>query len=67
MGLWKPKQIGQTEQDSPKFNVWCEFLHDIVTGPFFFVEKIVNGNVYQSLLELCIILQSECLHANVLF
>ena len=33
--------------DSPKLNVWFGLLHDILISPFFFVEKIANGDVYQ--------------------
>ena len=49
-GSENPHDTCELERDSPKLNVWCEIMHDIIIGPFFFVEKSITDKIYLNLL-----------------
>lgn len=50
-GSEKPHVIIEHVRDSPKVNVFCAVSHFKVYGPFFFMEKTINGGVYLDMLE----------------
>ena len=50
-GTQKPLAFEEHERDSPKVNVWCAFGRDCIIGPFFFEEKIINGDCYLKMLQ----------------
>jgi hypothetical protein len=39
-------------RDSPKVNVWCGVMCNMIIGPFFFAEKTVTGSSYLDMLQL---------------
>ena len=45
-GSEKPHVVFQSEQGSPKENIWCGLMHNKVIGPFFFNEPTISANVY---------------------
>lgn len=50
-GTENPHGVMEHERDSPKVNVFCAISNSCVFGPFFFVEKSINGCIYQDMLS----------------
>ena len=53
MRIWSSENLHDTcklERDSPKLNVWCGIMHDIIIGPFFFAKKSITAQIYLNLL-----------------
>ncbi|KFM61825.1 hypothetical protein X975_12247, partial [Stegodyphus mimosarum] len=64
-GSQNPHEYSEAQRDSPKVNVWCELMHDRVTGPFFFTEKTISSVVYLDMLENFVFSQLEELQPHV--
>ena len=41
-GSEHPQEFEEYQRDSPKINVWCDFMVDDVIGLFFFAAKTLN-------------------------
>lgn len=54
-----PNFVREQVRDSPKVNVYCCITYDLVIGPFFFQEQIINGILYLVMLENYVYLQLE--------
>jgi hypothetical protein len=54
-------------RDSPKVNVWCGVMCNMIIAPFLFAEKTVTGSSYLDMLQLYAFPQLEHLQPNVLF
>lgn len=50
-GSENPRVVREMERGTPKINVWCGLTYETVIGPFFFVEKTINANVYLDMLQ----------------
>uniref|UniRef100_A0A1B6BYI4 Tc1-like transposase DDE domain-containing protein n=1 Tax=Clastoptera arizonana TaxID=38151 RepID=A0A1B6BYI4_9HEMI len=50
-GSQPPHEFIEHQRDTPKVNVWCGLMHDRVIGPFIFIEKTINGDIYCFMLE----------------
>lgn len=50
-GSEPPHEFVEYERDTPKVNVWCALMHDRIIGPFIFIERNINGDVYCDMLE----------------
>ncbi|GBM93585.1 hypothetical protein AVEN_150850-1 [Araneus ventricosus] len=59
--------VQEVEMNSPKINVWCALLHDIVIGPFFFAETSVTANIYLDMLQIYTVPQMQHLKPSVVF
>lgn len=46
-----PHVTCELERGTPKVNVWAGLMHNMVIGPFFFIEKTVVGIAYLDMLE----------------
>ena len=51
-GSQQPHSVMEHVRDSPKVNVWCGVMCNMIIGPFFFAEKIVTGSSYLDMLQL---------------
>lgn len=50
-GSENPHVVQEHIRDSPKVNVWCGLMKDMIIGPFFFIEPTVTGITYLDMLE----------------
>jgi hypothetical protein len=53
--IWGPQQphsIMEQVRDSPKVNVWCGIICNMIITPFFFAEKTATGSSYLDMLQL---------------
>ncbi|CAL1291614.1 unnamed protein product [Larinioides sclopetarius] len=55
----QPTEIHEYVCCSPKVNVWCGLLYDLIVGNFFYAESTVTGNIYQDLLEIYVFPQID--------
>ena len=62
-----PHMVIEHIRNSPKVNVWCGLLHDLLLGPFFFVEDTVASTIYMNRSEGFTFLQIEDLQPNIIF
>lgn len=66
-GVWgteHPHEVIQHHRDSPKVNVWCGLMVDRVIGPFIFVERTINGDIYYDMLTEYVFPQMEDIEAE---
>jgi hypothetical protein len=54
-------------RDSPKVNISCGIMCNIIIGQFFFAEKTVTGSSYLDMLQLYAFTQLGHLQPNVFF
>ena len=66
-GKENPRVIRQVERASPKVNVRCGLLIDIVIGPYFFEEDTVCQANFHRLLQEKVILELQARQPNVIF
>jgi hypothetical protein len=66
-GSQQPHSIMEHVRDSPKVNVWCGVMCNMIIRPFFFAEKAVTGSSYLDMLKLYAFPQLEHLQPNVFF
>lgn len=66
-GKEKPREFRQVERASPKVNVWCGLMVDMIIGPFFFEEETVNQRNFFQLLKDKIIPELRGRQPRVLF
>ncbi|KAJ4441977.1 hypothetical protein ANN_11841 [Periplaneta americana] len=52
---------------SPKLNVWCGLMHNLIIGPFFFAEQTVTRNTYLDMLDQFVVPQLMLMQPNVIF
>lgn len=66
-GSQQPHSVMEHVRDSPKVNVWCGVMCNMIIRPFFFAEKIVTGSSYLDMLQLYAFPQLEHLQPSVFF
>jgi hypothetical protein len=68
--IWVPENphvVHEHIRDSPKLNVWCGPMKDMIIGPFFFMEPNVTATPYLDMLEQYAFPQTAHKQPNILF
>lgn len=66
-GSENPRVLHEEVRDSPKVNVWCGMMNNIIIGPFFFGESTITSSVYLDMLQQFVEPQVEELQPSIIF